>query len=555
MTQPQGYLALVLHAHLPFVRHPEREAVLEEDWLFEAITECYLPLLDVFAGWERDGLPWRLSMSLTPTLAAMLDDQLLRERYVHHLEGLIALAEQEMQRTSTDPVFHRLARMYHGRFLRAREQFVEEYRCDLLGALRRFADTGKLELLASAATHGYLPLMHPERAAVRAQIAVGVEAHRRAFGRDPAGFWLPECGYSPPDDEVLADYGIRWFILETHGLLHARPRPPYAVFTPVYCPTSAVAAFGRDVESSKQVWSATEGYPGDGDYREFYRDIGYDLDWEYLRPWLKAGVRKHTGIKYYRVTGPTAAKEPYDPDAAREKAAIHAGNFMFNRQRQVEYLRAHMNRPPIVVAPYDAELFGHWWYEGPQWLDFLVRKLTCDQDTLVLITPSEYLDLHPRNPVAQPSMSSWGYNGYSEVWLDGANDWIYPHLHMAARRMRELATDYPAPDPLTRRALNQAARELLLAQSSDWAFIMKTGTMVEYAVRRTKDHLGRFARLYEQIRAGAVDEAWLAEVERRDNIFPWLDYRVYAESRAAAPPAPAGEAWLPAPAGVSRAGA
>jgi len=539
LTQPQGYLALVLHAHLPFVRHPEHDSFLEEDWLFEAITECYLPLLEVMTGWQRDGVPWKLSLSVTPTLAAMLGDDLLRRRYVRHVDDLIALAEKELVRTATQPPFHRLARMYHDRFQRARHLFVDEYRLDLLTPLRALAESGNLELMASAATHGYLPLMHPQRAAVRAQVHIGVEAHRRAFGREPAGFWLPECGYSPPDDEVLAACGIRWFIAETHGLLHARPRPRAGVLAPVYCPASGVAAFGRDPESSKQVWSATEGYPGDWDYRDFYRDIGWDLDYDYVRPWLKAGVRSHTGIKYYRITGPTDAKEPYDPDAAREKAALHAGNFLFNRQQQAEYWRHRLDRPPLIVAPYDAELFGHWWFEGPQWLDFLVRKLAYDQRTVALTTPSEYLVRFPRQQVAQPSMSSWGYNGYSEVWLNGANDWIYPHLHTAARRMARLADGHPQADGLVLRALNQAARELLLAQSSDWAFIMKTGTMVPYAVRRTKDHLGRFTKLYEQILAGAIDEAWLSAVEQRDNLFPWLDYRVYREEPYMARPAAA----------------
>jgi len=531
LSHPQGYLALVLHAHLPYVRHPEYATFIEEDWLFEAITECYIPLLDVFERLVRDGVPWRLSMSVTPTLAAMLTDPLLQERYVRHIEGLIELARRETARTAADPRFNRLAHMYLAHFEFARRKF-EEYGRNLVEAFRRFQEMGYLEILASAATHGYLPLMAPEAGAVRAQIDVGVEAYRRAFGRQPAGFWLPECGYNPLDDVWLAQAGIRYFIAETHALLHACPRPRYAVFAPVYCPASGVAAFGRDTETSAQVWSATEGYPGDFDYRDFYRDIGYDLDYDYVRPWLKGEARRQVGIKYYRITGKTSDKDVYDPDRAREKAAIHAGNFVFNRQRQFEHLRAHMDRPPIVVAPYDAELFGHWWFEGPQWLDYVIRKAAYDQTTFRLITPSEYLDMFPRNQVAQPSMSSWGNNGYSEVWLCGANDWIYRHLHEAARRMAALADRFGADgaadsDPLLRRALNQAARELLLAQSSDWAFIMHTGTTTEYAARRTISHVARFNRLYEQILAGAVDAAWLAELEARDNLFPWLDFRVY----------------------------
>jgi 1,4-alpha-glucan branching enzyme len=203
---------------------------------------------------------------------------------------------------------------------------------------------------------------------------------------------------------------------------------------------------------------------------------------------------------------------------------------MFNRERQIEYLASVMDRKPIVVAPYDAELFGHWWFEGPEWLDYLIRKVTYDQNIFKLITPGDYLDIYKRNQVSTPSLSSWGYKGYNEVWLEGSNDWIYPHLHKAAERMVELAKAYPSTDGLRRRALNQAARELLLAQSSDWAFIMKTGTVVPYAVRRTKEHLWRFTKLYEDIRRDSIDEGWLSEMEYRNNIFPEIDYSVYAKA-------------------------
>ena len=211
-----------------------------------------------------------------------------------------------------------------------------------------------------------------------------------------------------------------------------------------------------------------------------------------------------------------------------ERAADHAANFMFNRERQVEWLAPLMDRPPIVVAPYDAELFGHWWFEGPEWLDFLFRKLHSDQQTVKPITPAEYLERHEINQVCTPCGSSWGYKGYHEVWLNGGNDWIYRHLHAAARRMEELTGRFSRADGLTQRALAQAGRELLLAQSSDWAFIMKTGTMVEYAVKRTKDHIARFTRLYEQLLANRVDAGWLKDIEEKDNIFPSLDHRNFS---------------------------
>jgi 1,4-alpha-glucan branching enzyme len=186
------------------------------------------------------------------------------------------------------------------------------------------------------------------------------------------------------------------------------------------------------------------------------------------------------------------------------------------------------DRPALIVAPYDAELFGHWWFEGPQWLDFLFRKMHFDQQTIKCITVPEYLEKHPNIQHCRPVMSSWGNNGYSEVWLEASNDWIYMHLHACADRMEELASNNLSPDPINLRALNQALRELLLAQSSDWAFIIKAGTTVDYAVNRTRMHILNFLHLYEQITEKKIDESWLAEVEARHNLFPNIDYRVFS---------------------------
>ena len=524
----KGYLCIVLHSHLPFVRHPEHEDFLEEDWFYEAITETYLPLILVFDRLINDKVDFRITVSLTPTLTSMFCDPLLQERYIKHINRLIELAHKEVERTRWQPQFNNLAQMYLARFYEARSTF-ERYNRNLINAFKGFQDAGKIEIVTCGATHGFFPLMDVCRASVKAQVRVAVEHYQRLFGRRPRGIWLPECAYNPGDDEILKQEGIKYFFTDAHGILHGTPRPKYGCFAPVYC-KSGVAAFGRDLESSKQVWSSIEGYPGDYNYREFYRDVGFDLEYEYIKPYIHPeGIRINTGIKYYRITGPTNDKSPYVPECARDKAAEHAGNFMFNRQRQMEYLFDLMQKKPIIVSPYDAELYGHWWFEGPIWLDFLIRKIHFDQDTIRMVTPSEYLAENPRNQVITPSMSSWGWKGYSEVWLQGSNDWIYRHLHQASERMTELVHQFshPNPDGVLRRALNQALRELLLAQSSDWAFIMATGTHVSYAVRRTKEHLLRFTQLYEQIKGNCLDDHWLADIEYKDNIFPEIDYRVH----------------------------
>ncbi len=529
--EEKGYLSLVLHAHLPFVRHPEHENFMEENWLYEAMTETYIPLLNHFEALHHDGIEYRLTMSLTPPLISMLTDPLLQERYLNHINRLIELAYKELERTQSSPKFNKTAKFYLDRFIQIRDVF-NKYDQNLVTAFKRFQDLGYLEIITCGATHGYLPLMQEYPEAVRAQIEVAVKTHKRHLGKAPRGIWLPECAYYPGVDKILREYQIRFFIIDTHGILHSTPRPKYGVFSPIYT-KSGVAAFGRDQESSRQVWSSKIGYPGDHNYREFYRDIGFELSEDYLGSHFRpAGVKMDTGIKYHKITGDECElnqKEPYDHEVANDRAAAHAGNFLFNRTKQIEYISQLVDRKPIVLSPYDAELFGHWWFEGPDFLNYLIRKTACDQDIVKMISPIDYLEEYPRNQVCQPPTCSWGAKGYNDVWLEGSNDWIYRHLHQAAEKMIQLATEFESPNSLLSRALNQAARELLLAQSSDWAFIMATGTTVEYAANRTKAHINRFLKLYDQIKEGNIDEGWLSEVEWKDNIFSEMDYRVYSK--------------------------
>jgi len=530
LVEKKGYLSLVLHAHLPYVRHSDRDDYLEERWVYEAMLETYVPLLLVFDKMLADGVDFKVTMSISPTLLSMLADELIQQRFKAHLANCIELALKEGKRTQDSPDEHKVARMYMER-LREIAMYCSKNNYNLIPAFRRLHESGRVELITCAATHGFLPFMETEEA-IRAQIRIGIDTHEKILGLKPKGMWLPECGYTPGVDRILAEAGIRFFFVDTHGIEHATPMPTRGVYAPVIT-EFGVAAFARDQESSRQVWSSEVGYPGDFDYREYYRDIGYDLDFEYIAPHVhSSGIRVNTGFKYHRITGKTQHKEIYNPDWAREKAAVHAGNFMFNRELQIEHLASHMDRKPIVVAPYDAELFGHWWYEGPMFIDFLCRKIAYDSKVISMITPSEYLDEYKWNDRARLPMCTWGRNGYGEVWLNGKNDWIYRHLHEAERTMVSLVERFPEPTPLEKRALAQAARELLLAQSSDWAFIMDTQSMVEYAVRRTHDHLVRFQDLSRQLIQGAIDADKLWDMEKAFPIFTDLSLSYYSPKQA-----------------------
>ncbi|MGR8941059.1 MAG: glycoside hydrolase family 57 protein [Gammaproteobacteria bacterium] len=529
----KGFFSVILHAHLPFVRHPEHPSFFEENWLFEAMTECYIPLIGMLDRLEEDGVDYRLTLSLSPPLISMLRDELLQRRYLRHLNKLIELAEKEIVRTRKMPEFQRLARLYRRWHRHALAVYQDQYHGDLLGAFGKHQALGKLELITTAATHGFLPLLSVSEAAVRSQINVGIDTFRAETGIQPRGFWLPECGYYPGLETYLKDAGIQYFFVDTHSVLNASQPPIHGAHAPLAC-ENGVAAFARDPESSEQVWSSKQGYPGDFDYREYYRDIGFDLDLDYIAPFIPDGqIRTHTGIKYYRVTGEHQPKAVYDPRRACAKAELHARDFIHKRRQQIDSLALNMDRPPLIVAPYDAELFGHWWFEGPHWLETVLRIASQDTSGIETVSCRDYLDRYPMQQVATPSASTWGDQGYSSYWINETNDWIYPYLHQASRQLQDFVAELEgiSLNPLQERAFNQAVRSLLLAQSSDWPFIMKSGTTIDYANKRITDHLARFNFLYDSLRKGRIDERYLTALEIMDNIFPDIDFRNYGAAK------------------------
>ena len=530
---PKGYLAVVLHAHLPYVRHPEHEYFLEELWFYEALAETYIPLLRMLSRLEDDGVGYNLLLSLSPTLTSMMEDELLQSRFVAHLGKTIRLADREAAGRPASTPRGRLAR-YYGDFYRDTLYWFEE-KCGrrLAGAFGKLAAYGHLDLMTCGATHGFFPILQQNSGAVRAQIMTARDHHEAVFGRRPEGIWLPECAYYQGVEEHLAEAGFAYSFVETHGIENADQAPVNGVYAPI-CSPEGIAFFGRDKETGFQVWSAEQGYPGHPDYREFYRDLGYELPPDELEEFMVAGsIRVNTGLKYNRITSRQAGeKDFYSPDAAREQAARHARHFVENRMRQIERLvPAVSGRAPLVVAPYDAELFGHWWFEGPLFLDYVLRMMHYDQDTVKTLTPANYLRMYPENQTARPSGSSWGGDGTYEFWVNATNRDIIPGLHQAAdrlsaivdfRRGRQVGGVGSGDDNNGRdeRIVRQMFRELLLAQASDWPFIMRTGTSPDYARKRINEHLGRFWTLDEMLSGGRHDETLLDAICVVDAIFP-----------------------------------
>ncbi|HEY3369069.1 MAG TPA: 1,4-alpha-glucan branching protein domain-containing protein [Symbiobacteriaceae bacterium] len=508
--------ALVLHAHLPYIRPSGRE-ILEERWLYEAVAESYLPLVWALERLQNDTIPARVTISLSGPLLSMLADRGLMARCRTHLAHRLELAEREAAKAQGGPFA--AAATYHRYRFKALVDDLDFRGGDLLAAFRSLQDAGVVELITAAGTHACLPLLGSD-AARAAHLEAAAAEYARHFGQRPAGVWLPECAYAPGLDHLLAAAGLGWFVAEASTVAAAYPPVDGAVvLTP-----AGVAAFARDTAASRQVWDRKSGYPGDPAYREFYKDVGYELPLAEVAPWLVEGIRGDTGLKYYRITGAgldLGAKQPYDPETALDRTQEHARHFA----------RLLQDRSGLVVAPFDAELFGHWWFEGPLWIEALYRELAAGAGAgagaggVRPVTPSEWLGAHSDLPIARLPAGSWGDGGDYRVWVSADNDWLWPQVHDAERRMLALIDR----GDISQAALDQMARELLLAEASDWPFILYFHTATEYAKGRVRRHLDRFRSL-------AAGRAIPSRYQGEDGIFPGLNARTLFRKR---PPVPA----------------
>lgn len=527
----RGYIALVLNAHLPFVRQPDFNHFLEEKWFFESLSETYLPLLRVFSRLEADKIPWKISLALSPTLQAMLGDKLLQNRYKTWLVSQIELAEKELVRCSKKHDFLSLAELYKNLYSQNLEDFSNLYNGNILAALDFFFKKGRIDLMTGGATNAFLPIYkdHPEAQA--AQVEAAIVSFRSVFGRSPSGFWLPQLGWYPGIEKILSAYGLQYTVVSTRGALLGKPTLRYGSYAPINCPNGFMV-FIRDVVSTEEVWSEKDGFPADPVYRDFYRDIGFDEPIEYIAPYIEHNqIRTFTGFKYWAISNKADEKTPYIRESALAKVKEHAALFLSNRLRQATEASPYMDgRPPLMVSPYDAELFGHWWFEGPQWIEALFRQAK-ETKSLRFVTLSEYRRNYPDNFESVPEFSSWGDGGYGSIWLEKSNDWIYRHIFKMIQRMVELAERFPDESGLRERVLNQAAREVLLSQASDWPFLLRAGKSGSFARKQIEDSVTNFNRIYEMLCANTVGTEWLTRLEKRNNIFPDINYRVFRRKR------------------------
>ncbi len=510
----KGNLAIVLHAHLPYVRS-EEPGSLEEDWFFQALVECYLPLLKTLedASRAQEQFP-KITIGLSPTLLSLLEDEILKSRFKKWIEvrlGILISAKKE----------HREASLHLTNHLKNNLNSWESCNGDLISRFSKLESLKVVDILTCAATHGYLPLLRDNPATVRAQLKTAVNEHKRLFKKVPMGIWLPECAYYEGLDELMIESGLRYAVLDGHGLLNAKPRPRYGLYAPI-CTKRGVAFFGRDSESTLPVWSAKDGYPGNPNYREFHRDLGWDLSNESLKK-FEIKEKRPLGIKLFRISSKNTSlenKKKYKPKAAEESIKKDAKDYLIGRRKQLAKLIKSIDITPLLIAPFDAELFGHWWFEGPSFLSELFVQ--SKKEGINFVTLREVLQAKPQIQLCQPSPSSWGQGGFHNYWLNDSNAWVVNEWSKAGREMVSICSNGLKLNS-EKRIIKQAGRELLLSQSSDWSFILRAGTTTELARDRINLHLKRFWILINSIKnKKIISQNQLEDIERDDCIFPLI---------------------------------
>ena len=512
-----GKLAIVLHAHLPYVRKNEKNS-LEEDWLFQAILECYIPLLKAMESSKKDDPSnTKLTISLSPTLISLLQNKQIQKTFPSWIKTRIDFLNDLPNKEKAASEF--LMRNIKDNFI-----YWDKCSGNLIERFKNLNISGNLDILTCAATHGYLPILRENPGTVLGQINTAIRNHEFYFGTKPLGIWLPECAYYENLDQILFNSGIRYAVLDGHGVLNASPRPRYGVYAPI-CSKKGVAFFGRDSESTLPVWSSQEGFPGDPVYREFHKDLGWELSSLKLQ---KKGIptSRPLGLKFHRITSRKESlgkKEFYKENEAIKKVEEHADNYLLSRSKQLMNLSLSSSFEPLLIAPFDAELFGHWWYEGPKFIENILKKSI--KYSIKLTNLKEILVQKPNLQICDPSPSSWGQGGYHNYWLNDKNAWIVPKITKAGSAFLELST-ITFKDDFSIRLLKQAARELLLSESSDWSFILRAGTTTELAKERIDRHLFRFWKLVDMIKkVSEIDLKFLENIEEEDKIFPDLQIK------------------------------
>lgn len=519
-------LSIIVVAHQPYIRHICAEGELpgaENDIFFGALSQTYIPLVNLLHKLEEENVDSRFSLVLSPTLCAMLDDSLLQQQYVEWLDRCIALGESEKERLSSSPELLKNAVEQLEKAIQNKKDFTEKYDCNLLKQFAGFAKRGRIEILATCGTYAFLPHYADMPEVLNAQVETGILSHRNFFGRVPDGFWLPYMGYSKGIEKTLRSYGITYTVLDTHGILFSENAPKTGIFAPERCENSLVV-FGRDCEGSEKVNSA-DGYASNPVYRNQEKDIGFELDENQLETFIKPELpRINTLYRYW--SKKDGSSLPYDSKAATDQARKHAVEFLAEENKKLQDASEYLENP-CLVCTIDAFSLGQTWAEGMDFFEELLRKNADSKFTPCAELVKDRFKLEKITPY--PSAASG--SGYGEDILDSSNSWMLRYIRKMCERMVDLSGRFPEDTGLKVRLLVLGAKELMLAQSAELAKLLHRGCFTDYARRSFTNSVTDFTKVFDALGSNTVSTEWLTQLEREHNLFPWLNYRIFCRKQ------------------------
>lgn len=543
-----GYLILFLHSHIPYVlSHGEWPHGV--DWLNEAAAETYIPLLDTLYSLVEEGYSPNIVIGITPVLTEQLRDERFKKSFINYLEMKIdaSVKDEEEFQMSRNYSMQNLSKMWQKFYTKIMDSFLEKYNGDIIGAYKKLQDENFIEIITSAATHSYFPLLSSDFS-INFQLKLGVESYKKNYKREPEGIWLPECAYRPAMfwknplggkgepvfrkgiESLLKEIGIKYFIVDTHlltggktlGVYHARFETPDGITNGLediesekslyqsYLVDENVAIFVRDPQTGIQVWSGEHGYPGDFNYLDFHKK------------------KFPGGNRYWRITGAKVGlgdKKEYIRIEAEKRIPVHAKHFSELAKKVLEKNYKESNKIGVISAPYDAELFGHWWFEGCDFLYHFIKEASKDEN-MKIVTAKEYLKINPPSFFISLPEGSWGAGGKHKMWLNEDTKWSWEFIYQCEKEMEDVLKEFRnSKDNTIKKIVKQMLREIILLQSSDWQFIISTKTAGDYAVKRIEEHYNSFIRLkkilksYKKGKITEEGEKFLRECIKKDKIF------------------------------------
>ncbi|MHA1912741.1 MAG: 1,4-alpha-glucan branching protein domain-containing protein [Promethearchaeota archaeon] len=518
----RGYFGLVLHGHIPWCKKSGTWPAGEE-WLMEAMNETYIPFLNILRELKEKKVKVAITINITPVLAEQLADEYMKQRFSEYMDDLKKRANNDIKRFKNHPVRKKIAQYHLNTIEKIIGTFYHNYYRDILGSFKWFQEEGMIELITCAATHGFLPLFRSD-SGIFSQIQVAVDAHKKHFNSEPKGIWLPECAYRPREyrnndfresiDYWLNNSNIEYFFVDSHGILNAEiieHKSKNDLHTNVgYMLESGVSVFGRNKRTSRQVWDAKIGYPGNEYYREFHRKDN------------------ESGLRYHRISDKNQLeKDLYNIEKAVTKTEFHANHFINLLNSEIQDLPDSQKFNGVIISPFDFELYGHWWGEGHLWLKKVIELINLD-DKLEMITISDYNAKYKEQfSTIRMQPSSWGEGGDFRVWKNPEHGWVWPYINGSIKELEVILENKPIPDKWEERILKQVARELLLMEGSDWPFLLYTMQAKEYANQRFHHHHQRFLKLIWAAKdisdRDRLSQQDLEQIESIDSCFPEIN--------------------------------